>query len=297
MNNYLTKCFNLYCDNLSSDLSENTVYNKSYYVQCFLETLDDDFHDFKNFDFNFVYRYINSLDYASQTISGIEFVLRDFFNVLYENNLSNFDGKKIFPVIITNKRDTIPSYYSPEEVKKIIDSIDISKPHGVEHKCMLLLEAQMGLRTSDILGLKFNEILWDKNLIYKTQHKTGNPVSVHMPENLKFLLIDYLKNYRPSSKENYVFICEKTKSQYSPGTLYYIFNKYLKKADITVGNRKHGPHTLRHSLASNLLRNDTPTQVITGILGHKNLNMTSRYLSIDIETLRSLCLEVSIDDE
>lgn len=297
MNNYLTKCFNLYCGNLSSDLSESTVYNKLHCVQSFLETMDDDFHDFKNFDFNMVYSYINSLDYASQTISAIEFVLRDFFNVLYKNNISDFDGKKLFPVIVTNKRDTIPSYYSPEEVKKIIDSIDISKPHGVEHKCMLLLDAQMGLRASDILGLKFDEILWDKNLIYKIQVKTGNSVSIHMPENLKFLLLDYLKNHRPSSKEEYVFICEKTKNKYSSGTLYYIFNKYLKKTDITIGNRKHGPHALRHSLASNLLRNDTPMPVITGILGHKNLNTTSRYLSIDIETLRSLCLEVSIDDE
>ncbi len=295
MNDYLTKCFNLYIENLSSNLSNSTIYNKTHSVCSFLKSLDDDFHDFKNFDINSVYHYINSLNYASQTISGIQFVLREFFDVLYKNNISDFDGRKVFPVIITNKRDTIPSYYSTDEIKKIIDSIDITQPHGVEHKCMLLIDAQTGLRSSDILGLTFDEILWDKNIIHKIQQKTKAPVYIHMPDNIKFLLLDYLKNYRPSSDENYIFICEQTGKRYSSGELYYVFNKYLNKTDINVGNRKHGPHSLRHSLASNLLKHGTAMPVITGILGHKNLNTTSRYLSIDIETLRSLCLEVTLD--
>jgi integrase/recombinase XerD len=49
---------------------------------------------------------------------------------------------------------------------------------------------------------------------------------------------------------------------------------------------------MRHSLASNLLSNNTPMPVITGILGHKNSNSTNLYLRINIDSLRSVALEV-----
>ncbi|NCB34145.1 MAG: integrase, partial [Erysipelotrichia bacterium] len=49
---------------------------------------------------------------------------------------------------------------------------------------------------------------------------------------------------------------------------------------------------LRHSFATRLLRNDTPLPIITSILGHKNMNTTRQYLSISINELRKLALEV-----
>lgn len=78
--------------------------------------------------------------------------------------------------------------------------------------------------------------------------------------------------------------------------LYSMLLKYFKKSTVVVGNRKHGPHALRHSLAARLLDNNTPMPVITGILGHKNINTTSKYLSIDIEGLRRASLEVPTDE-
>jgi site-specific recombinase XerD len=73
---------------------------------------------------------------------------------------------------------------------------------------------------------------------------------------------------------------------------YEIINKYIAKAGIETAGKKHGLHSMRHSLASNLLSSNTPMPVITGILGHKNSNSTNLYLRIDIESLRSVALEV-----
>ena len=66
----------------------------------------------------------------------------------------------------------------------------------------------------------------------------------------------------------------------------------MKLADISINNRKHGLHSMRHSMASNLLKHNTPLPIITGILGHENTNTTRLYLCIDIEQLRSVALEV-----
>jgi site-specific recombinase XerD len=274
-------------------LTERTIFNKKHYTELFLEFLDHrDCHDFSEFDINSVYEFIVSLDYASQTISNIQFVLRDFFNIMYEKGLSPVDGKRVFPVIFTNKRDRILSYYQTDEIKALINAIDITEKNGVRNKCWILLAAQTGLRARDILQLKFSEIRWDKHIIQKTQQKTKIAVTVILPKNLEFLLIDYIKNFRPQSASEYVFICEESGERYCDTMLFQVVNRYFRRADITIGNRKHGPHALRHSLATNLLKNNAPMPVITGILGHKNLNTTSKYLSIDIDTLRRCCLEV-----
>ena len=290
---FKAKYLSIYLDHLNPDLSSSTIRNKKRYVSEFIGYLfENGVSDFENFDINQVYNYINSLNYASQTISLLEFILREFFDILYEAGHTDFDGRRIFPVIFTNKRDRIISFYSTEEVRKIINALDPSSRNYIMNKCMTMMAAQMGLRSSDILGLKLSEIKWDKDLIEKIQSKTGNPVSVPMPENIKLLLIDYIKNHRPKCDSDYVFINRISMDRYCDTELLAIVQRLMKKTDITGKNRKVGPHTLRHSLATRLLENNTPMPVITGILGHKNLNTTRAYLSIDTESLRQMSLEI-----
>ena len=73
---------------------------------------------------------------------------------------------------------------------------------------------------------------------------------------------------------------------------YHIVNKYIIPAGIELNGRKHGLHSMRHSLASHLLQHNTPYPVISGILGHKNTETTQHYLRIDIQQLRRVALEV-----
>lgn len=130
---------------------------------------------------------------ANETIRGHRVTVIGFCNYLgdsgindlYNEKITLFSGNELFPVIVTNKRDRILSFYSEEEVKSLIACIDNSTPTG-----------------------------------------------------------------------------------------------------------KHGPHALRHSLASNLLKNNTPMYVIKDVLGHTNLNTTKVYLNIDFETLKRFALEV-----
>ena len=55
---------------------------------------------------------------------------------------------------------------------------------------------------------------------------------------------------------------------------------------------KKGLHSLRHSLASNMLKNNIEISTISGILGHSSIDVTNIYLSINEEQLRMLALEV-----
>ena len=75
-------------------------------------------------------------------------------------------------------------------------------------------------------------------------------------------------------------------------SLYKSAEQYIKKAGIDIENRKKGLHSLRHSLASNMLKNNIEISTISGILGHSSIDVTNIYLSINEEQLRMLALEV-----
>lgn len=295
-NEFMDRYLKAFRDNQNPELAECTVNSKCYTASLFLSyAYDNGIDDLSDFDLSVVFRFINQLPYRSQTKSLVAFTLRNFFDILYKNGMSSVDGRRLFPVIFTNKRSTLPSYYTEEEIRMMLREINTDDPNYLRNKTMVMLAAETGLRSSDILHLKISDIKWDKNLIEKAQIKTAYRVSVPIPKELRYLLIAYLRDIRPESQKDYneyVFINPKTGTTYCDSELSAIVSHYFKKSDIEIGDRKHGPHALRHSLATNLLKENTPMPVITGILGHKNLNTTSRYLSIDVETLRCLCLEV-----
>lgn len=81
------------------ELSPKTVNRKIYEVSKFFEYLDKQgIQSLENFDIRHVYDYLNSLDYASQTVSCIQFTLREFFDVMYKHDISDVDGRHTEPL-------------------------------------------------------------------------------------------------------------------------------------------------------------------------------------------------------
>ena len=229
---------------------------------------------------------------SSNRKSSMSFILRHFFNYTYQNQMTDFSGIQLFPVIFTNKKDRILSFYSLDEIKDMIHSVDRLSVHGKRDYAILLLFIETGIRSSDLRNLKVSNIQWDKNLITITQCKTNVSNILVISDNLKFALIDYLKNERPESNCEYLFLTPKSLKQYQASTVHEIVSSYFIKGNVDISKRHHGPHALRHSLANNLLSSNAPMHVIQSVLGHKNLNTTQIYLNIDIESLKKFALEV-----
>lgn len=230
---------------------------------------------------------------SSSTRSGKAFILRHFFNFLHSQNLISYSGKELFPVIVTNKLDRILSFYSEDEIKKLISNVDNSTTSGKRDFLVVLLAAELGMRSGDICRLKVSDIHWERNTIEFIQFKTGVFNQLPLLENIKFALIDYLRSSRPTCDSPLLFIGLKNgHGMISSSQMHSIVSKYFKLSGIDISKRKHGPHALRHSLASNLLQNNTPMHVIKDVLGHTNLNTTKIYLNIDFNTLKHFALEV-----
>lgn len=278
-----------------SHLSEQTIKGKRVALVALMNYLGDNkVYSFTHCLQKHVTGHISQINNLSKsTISGRLFIFRHFFDYLYQTDIILYSGKELFPVIFTNKRERILSFYSVEEVKQIISAIDRKTATGKRDLAIILLASELGMRSGDICRLKLTDLHWERSTIEFMQYKTKLLLQLPMPEYVRYALIDYIKNTRPSCSCPNVFVSIKNGyTQYSNSCIYNFVSKYFEKAKIDISERKHGPHALRHSLASNLMQNNTPMYVIKDVLGHANLNTTMIYLNINLDNLKWIALEV-----
>jgi site-specific recombinase XerD len=220
-------------------------------------------------------------------------ILRDFFKYLYNQDILKTDVSGFIPKDNYNKQPKLPSTYKKEEVETLINSIDRASRPGKRNYAVILLAARLGLRASDISNLKFKDIIWERNNLRIKQYKTGNVQELPLLPEIGNALIDYLKYSRPVSDDSHVFLL--ARSPYTPITHSCVgttIQNVFASTSIDTGNRKHGPHALRHSLASFLLENKVTLPVISEVLGHERSESTRFYLRVDVTSLKKCMLEV-----
>jgi len=220
-------------------------------------------------------------------------ILRSYVQYLFERGLVSNDYSKKIPSDNYKHQPKLPSTFAKEEIEQFISSIDRGNPKGKRDYAMFLLALKLGLRSSDIANLKFEYISWQTNEFIFEQKKTGKSITLPILPEVGNAIIDYLKYGRPLSNENYCFL--QIVSPHGKITSHDIANSvqfYLKRANINLRNRKHGPHALRHSFASGLLDQTTPLPVISEALGHSSTMSTMFYLRIDTSSLKQCALEV-----
>ncbi|KFF14093.1 hypothetical protein IW15_01190 [Chryseobacterium soli] len=220
-------------------------------------------------------------------------ILRALLRNLFSQKVISYNTAHILDGIKVRKTIKLTSHYSLEEVLCIESSVDRKYQTGKRDYAMILLATRLGLRSSDIIFLEFSNIDWDNNLIlfeqYKTKDKLELPLSIDVGE----AIIDYIKNGRPKSDSKFIFLrCNAPYVTMTEGGLNVIINKYFRKANIDYSKKKHGPHSLRHSLATNLLNNGTPLPIISETLGHQSSETTMRYLHVSIPALLKCTLDV-----
>lgn len=239
--------------------------------------------------------FINSMGfYSKATMHCMLSALRNFLKYLRANFHTLNDFSFLVPKSNYKNESSLPTTYEKDEVERLIQAVDCGSPKGKRDMTMILLAARLGLRASDICGLKFENIHWETNSIVLIQQKTKEKIELPLLTEIGNAIIDYLRNGRPVSDLPYIFIhSNQPYGRLAESTLHSIVSFYLRRAGINnVNEKKHGPHALRHSLAGFLLEKKTPLPVISDVLGHANTETTKTYLRIDLSSLRQCALEV-----
>lgn len=172
--------------------------------------------------------------------------------------------------------------YSQEEIKRIVDAIDITSSLGKRDYAVMLLAFDTGLRGIDIIRLKTQDIDWRAGTLSIRQSKTKQPITQVLKGAVLNAVADYVLDSRPDNGEKEVFLSSRPPHKALQGSdaLDGIIEKYCSLACIEKKPRR-AFHSVRRAFATELSLKGVALGEISELLGHRYIRSDKPYLSYD----------------
>jgi integrase/recombinase XerD len=268
---------------------ERTLLNKERIIRQFLIKVS-----LERADDRHILDYISGLAHLEKHAARLDMnIVKKFLQFCHEKGFVQHEFSPLFPYKALPTGMEIPSVYSPHEIAELLDYLKHRKtPNQKRDYAIALMIAIFGIRIKDVADMNIHAIHWDNETITMTQSKTGKEVIYNIPPVVGNALVDYLLNERQESQETCLFLKGNGGRFHGCNSVRAIIVNAFINSSVEIKGRKYGSHCLRHSLASNLLAQDTSILIISKVLGHSSVNSTRVYAKVDIRHLRMCELEV-----
>ncbi len=237
---------------------------------------------------NFV-KYIGDLGLSaysqSRMLSGIKsfYTFLEYEEIISENPATLIDSPKL--------GRKLPEVLSVEEIEEIFEAIDHSTPEGQRNRAMLEVLYSSGLRVSELINLKLNNLYFDigfLRILGKGNKERLVPIGKSA---MKYLNI-YINEVRPhidkkQGYENFVFLNRRGKNL-TRVMVFTVIKDLTLKANI---KKTVSPHTFRHSFATHLVEGGADLRAVQEMLGHESITTTEIYTHLDREYLKQIIQE------
>ena len=226
-------------------------------------------------------KYLDNNNYETSSIIRKIVSIKLFHKYLsLEYKIKDISSKIINPKL----RRKLPNILTIEEVDNLLD-IKLNTPFDYRNKAMLELMYSSGLRVSELVDLKLNNIDLDNGYVRclgKGKKERIIPIGEIAIEYLKI----YINEYRDSMKKGYytenVFLNNHGKNITRQG-FFLIIKNIAKEKNI---NKNITPHMLRHSFATHLLNNGANLRTIQEMLGHSSITTTQIYTNVSNDIIK-----------
>lgn len=244
--------------------------------------------DLTTLDKHLVLAFINNLKNAglsSRSIARIISSLKTFYKqqILNETMSSN----PMQSIKTPKLPQKLPDVLSHDEITAMMEAIDYSKPAGVREKTIIMLLYGSGLRVSELVSLKLNNLFLDEGFI-KVVGKGNKERLVPIGGKTIKQINTYIENFRDDNanhnSQNYLILNQRGGSL----SRVSVFN-LIKKLAIFAGIKKTiSPHTLRHSFATTLIEAGANLRAVQQMLGHESITTTEIYTHLDKAYLKTI---------
>ena len=266
--------------------SDLTINGYDYEITKFLDYLNDNHLDYKKINIDMIrnyLKYLDSLKYKKNSISKNLSSLRSYYKFLTEEKVVLNNP---FKNISNPKKDKkLPDFLNYKEINKLFDSADTKTPLGLRNRCILELLYDTGIRVSELVNLKINDIEFDKKII-NILGKGKKERIVYYGDYLQEVLEKYIndsRKYLLDYKLSEYLILNNNGSKITTRGVEYIIDKMVNEAAI---KHKISPHVLRHTFATHMLNGGADIKSIQQLLGHESLSTTGIYTHITNDVLR-----------
>lgn len=212
---------------------------------------------------------------------------RMFLRFLAAHTYCSPDLVAAVPTVVQWRLSSLPRYISAPEIERLIAVCDPHDPKGSRDRAVILLLARLALRAGDIRDLRLSDLNWSKGrlrVVGKGRCETWLPLLQDAGD----AVLHYLEHFRPPIDDDHVFL--RVHAPIGPfpssGPVSKLVCRAIQRADIKAPSM--GAHLLRHSAATEMLRQGSSLDVIGAVLRHRSVESTALYAKVDLRLLRSV---------
>lgn len=219
------------------------------------------------------------LNKATSSISRLISSLRKFYQWLVRQNI-----QKINPMLEIDspkKRRSLPVALTVDEINHLLDQPNTNKKLGLRDRALLETLYATGIRVSELINLKFNDLHEELKLI-KVFGKGSKERLIPISE----VALSWIDSYKEKVRDplivkvgqncDFIFLNSRG-TALTRQAVWQIIKKYCNMAGI---QKNVTPHTLRHTFATHLLENGADLRVVQEILGHSDISTTQIYTNL-----------------
>ena len=229
---------------------------------------------------------LSKTEVSIRTIARLTSSIKSFYKFLVQEDLIDHNPSAHLSSPKLPKK--LPEVLSHEEIMSLLESIDLSKPAGERDKTIIMLLYGCGLRVSELINLKINDIYFDDGII-KVLGKGDKERLVPIGKktlNQVNLYLEHVRSKLAHTKESKGVLILNQRG--SPLSRVYVF-KMLQALAVKAGISKQiSPHTLRHSFATVLVEGGADLRAVQQMLGHESITTTEIYTHLDKSYLKSI---------
>ncbi len=184
-------------------------------------------------------------------------------------------------------KKAIPGVISLDDVESILGAPDESTPEGLRDAAMLEILYATGIRVSELIGLKLNDVNFELGFVV-VYGKGSKERVVPIGDKSKDKLLLYLRDSRPAllkGRESKALFVTRRGAGMTRQGFWKIIKAQARRAGVT---KKISPHTLRHSFATHLLERGADLRTIQIMLGHSDISTTQIYTHVESERLKEI---------
>ena len=261
--------------------SEKTISNYVHAINRFFEYFKNE--DISKFDEDNILEYIKQ-NYLRKSCAGSTYNLNICaIKYFYSVNFNKEFNRKLLPHTKIVKK--IPTTIDKDLFIKIFN-----EEQNLKHKCWLLLAYCSGLRAEEVASIQIKDINSKEHKLKVLGKRKKERYTILPDITIKYLRLYYMSSYhRKYYNSGYLF--EGYKYQYiSSKTIVNYFTAIKEKYNL---NENISFHSLRHSFASNFIKNGGDPFVLKSMLGHTSLNTTNIYIHMgrDFNNLKGVNYE------
>ena len=211
--------------------------------------------------------------------------IRGFYRFLVQEKYLPADPSALIDLPKSGLR--LPDVLSVDEVKRLLDTPDITRPAGFRDAAMLELLYAAGLRVSELIGLKLLDVNLEAGFVRvfgKGSRERVVPIGRYAREKIDAYLASCRPRLLRQTTSVYLFVARAGKPMTRQG-FWKLLKKYARQAGIL---KNVTPHSLRHSFASHLLEGGADLRTVQIMLGHVDIATTQIYTHVARDQLKTM---------